>query len=139
MTNKVIVGLLVVLAVGLAFLILQRPAENNVSFSPTPSPVFSPSPSPQSSVLEISVSGGDFFFSPSTITARAGQRIRITFTNEGTKPHNLAIGSIAQSRTINPGQSDVFEFVAPAPGDYRFVCSVPTHEQKGMVGLLKVQ
>lgn len=101
------------------------------------------------------------------ITLKTGSRVKWTFSNNDDMPHNLvivkpgtadAVGAAAanlglkgqelwyipksadilfHTRLTPPGAFDSIYFVAPAPGDYTFVCTVPGHAQI-MRGVLRV-
>ncbi len=101
------------------------------------------------------------------ITLKTGSRVKWTFSNTDDMPHNLvivkpgtadAVGAAGASlglkgaemgyipnsanvlfhtRLTPPGVSDSIYFIAPAPGDYTFVCTVPGHSQV-MRGLLRI-
>jgi nitrite reductase (NO-forming) len=110
------------------------------------SQVLAPAPTPTitevttSEVKEITVSGTEFAFSPSTIIVKAGEQVKINFKNEGGASHNLIIeGLEAKTGTIGSGQTDTIEFTAPVSGTYTFFCSVPGHRAAGMEGSLKVE
>lgn len=95
---------------------------------------------PAPEVKEISVSGKEFSFSPSTITVNSGQSVKVTFQNAGSIAHNFNIEELRTgTRTISPGQTDVLEFTAPAPGTYTVFCSISGHREAGMVGSLIVE
>ena len=95
---------------------------------------------PDASVKEFTVRGTEYSFSPSSITVSAGDRVKITFKNEGRILHNLVIRDLGVgTRTIGSGQSDTVEFVAPQSGTYTFICSLPGHATSGMVGDLIVE
>jgi len=83
----------------------------------------------------------NFRFTPSQITARAGQTLRILVNNqEGT--HDLVIDGLNVATVLlAPGQSEVIELTIPedaAGQTYEFHCSVGTHRQMGMVGTIIV-
>ncbi|MCH8049423.1 cupredoxin domain-containing protein [Patescibacteria group bacterium] len=88
-------------------------------------------------LAEISIKDGSFFFSPSTITVKAGQEVQVTFvSHSGT--HNFDIDEINLHETISQGK--VITFTAPStPGNYAFYCSVGSHRAFGMVGTLIVE
>lgn len=91
-------------------------------------------------IREIAVSGTEYSFSPSSITLSAGERVKITFRNDGRIVHNFVIRDLGIStKTIGPGQTDSFEFTAPVSGSYTFTCSVPGHATAGMAGDLIVE
>lgn len=45
---------------------------------------------------------------------------------------------LAYTRLLGPGESDTIEFVAPAPGEYVYLCSFPAHMYAGMKGIMEV-
>ena len=88
---------------------------------------------------EISVSGTEFSFSPSTITVNQGEVIKITFTNTGSIGHNFGISQLGvRTATIPAGGTDSVIFTASQSGTFAFDCSVPGHAVNGMTGELTV-
>lgn len=88
---------------------------------------------------EIEVSGDEYRFTPSIITAKAGERLRVKFTNNGTLPHNFTIAELGvATRTISPGQQDSVEFTVEADTALTFYCSIGSHRALGMEGDLTV-
>lgn len=89
-------------------------------------------------VKEISVTASNFEFDPSTIRVKSGEKLKIIFKNqEGI--HNLSFEELGIStKTIGAGE-DLLEFMALAPGNYAFSCSVPGHAEAGMRGSLIVE
>ncbi|MCC6463144.1 MAG: auracyanin family protein [Saprospiraceae bacterium] len=101
------------------------------------------------------------------VSLKAGSRVKWTFSNNDDMPHNLvivkpgtadAVGAAAanlglkgqemnyvpksadilfHTRLTPPGASDAIYFIAPPPGDYTFVCTLPGHSQV-MRGLLRI-
>ena len=91
-------------------------------------------------VKEIMVVGTEFAFSPSTISVKAGDLVKITFQNNGNAPHNLVIEGLGIStKTINFGQTDTVQFTALNSGTYTIFCSIPGHRAAGMMGSLMVE
>ncbi len=87
--------------------------------------------------LNIRMESGNFYFKPDTITAKAGQTVNITFSdNEGY--HTIVVDEIDFKKTVTAGET--ITFVAPSkPGSYPFICDVGKHAAMGMVGTLIVQ
>ena len=87
--------------------------------------------------LAMSMDAGNFFFTPSTITAAAGQTVNVTIdTNEGF--HTLVIDEIDFKASVKAGET--ITFTAPAtPGSYEFYCDVGSHRAMGMKGTLIVE
>lgn len=93
-----------------------------------------------SPVKEITVRGNEFSFDPNSITVLAGEKVKLTFKNNGSAPHNLVIEELGiGTKTIGSGSTDVIEFTAPAAGDYAISCSVPGHKEAGMKSSLIVE
>ncbi len=106
-------------------------------------------------------------YNTTLVTVKAGAKIKWTLSNNDDMPHNLvivkpgmanAVGDAAMNlglkgqemnyipktpnvlfhtRLTGPGASDTIYFIAPAPGDYTFLCTVPGHAQV-MRGVLRV-
>ena len=136
--NKTILIIVIVLVAGIGgyFLLMggyQAPA-------PAPTQTLPTTQTSATQVTEISVSGTEFSFSPANLTVTAGEKVKLTFKNNGGASHNFVIQSLGVStRTISPGQTDTIEFTVPASGTYTFTCSVPGHAIAGMLGDLLVE
>lgn len=94
-------------------------------------------------------------FEPGVVTARAGLPIRITIRNDDPIAHEWIVGTEEVHERHRTG-TDVFHGQIPTevtvapysaretvvmfeqPGDYKYVCHLPGHEQYGMVGILRV-
>lgn len=117
------------------------------SASPRTTPSATPGTqgTPAGSVRKISVDGNEFVFLPSEIRVKAGERAQITFTNKGSRPHDMQILNLNAGTgqlPLSPGQSKTFELTAPAQKNaagYQFICSLPGHAERGMVGRLIVE
>ena len=95
---------------------------------------------PATPALELAVgsAGGDeLAFLPDVVAAPSGTRVRITFRNDSTQPHNLTFQapiSVASMTIVEPGMSDAVNLLTPGPGSYPFVCTIHV----GMSGTLTV-
>lgn len=81
--------------------------------------------------------GADLRFVPGEVIAPARTRVRVTFRNVSTQPHNLTFDApiVAGTRTIvEAGGFDAVELVTPGPGRYAFGCTI----HMGMSGTLAV-
>lgn len=93
-----------------------------------------------SEIKEIAITGNDFSFSPSKITIKAGQKVKIVFENKGSVHHNLIIEELGIStKTIGNGQTDSVEFIASTQGKFDIICSVPGHKELGMKAELIIE
>lgn len=142
MNKNVIIAIVAVLVVAAVVFFLFG---NNVKTSlNSKNPAQKPSPTSttgnrHTAVSEITVVGTDFAFSPSTIVAKSGKKLTITFQNKGKAPHNLTIDKVGASKTLQAGQSETITINSPKAGTYSIECTVGNHKEKGMVGLLMVQ
>ncbi len=78
-------------------------------------------------------------FEPDELRAKVGEQVFIRMDNEGEEAHNLILELPNADRQIsaNPGTSSVLSFRATEPGEYRFYCSIPGHEDQ--TGILIVE
>ena len=82
--------------------------------------------------------GQDFRFSPDTLRVNDGDTVRINFSNPDVVPHLIDLPAFNQHIALIPGGEFTLEFVVDKAGSFPFVCSVPGHEEAGMVGSLIV-
>lgn len=113
------------------------------SLKPPSAPSPSSTPSTAEETLpakEITVVGDEYRFQPSSISLKSGERVKITFRNNGRAPHNLIVEQLrVETKTIGAGQTDILEFTATTPGIYTFFCSLPGHRPAGMEGNLTIE
>lgn len=89
---------------------------------------------------EITVEGNEFAFTPSTITVKEGVPVKLTFKNTGKYPHNFTVSDLSvQTATVQSGQEDTITFTPTKTGSFEYICTVPTHLDKGMKGTLTVE
>jgi plastocyanin len=117
--------------------------------------------------LTIEADGENLAYKPTTLSAKAGAPVTITFKNISTaQQHNLvvvnggedvatkvdeeaiAVGApdylpstpdvLAGTKMLAPGASGEISFTAPAAGTYVFLCTYPGHAAAGMKGTLTV-
>jgi len=82
-------------------------------------------------------------FDPATLSVAAGSRVHVTFKNNDQLPlfnHDWTLEGVDGAKTdaIASGATAEAMFAAPAPGDYKYYCSVSDHREKGMEGTLTV-
>ena len=91
-------------------------------------------------VENITVTGTEYAFNPSTITVKKGEAVTITFKNAGAYPHNFSVADLnVKSKTIQPGAQDTFTFTPTKTGSFAYICTVPGHADRGMKGTLTVK
>ncbi len=94
-----------------------------------------------SSETSISVSLKEFAISPAQIQAPAGEQLVFDVKNEGTTAHTFAVATdskVYETPQIQPGGSATLAVDALASGNYKVYCTIPGHEDLGMVGELVV-
>ena len=92
-------------------------------------------PTPPGTTLTVEES--EFKIVPQDLTARPG-RLTFQIKNVGTVEHNFVVeGTAVKVESIQPGETQT-AMVDLAAGTYRMVCTIPGHEEAGMVGTLEV-
>ena len=92
------------------------------------------------------VTAREYLFTPNRITLRGagGKPVaqRIDLRNQGELAHNIEIlrdeRVVGRLRSFPAGQQRDLTVDLP-PGDYRFICTVADHDEKGMRGTLTVR
>ena len=89
-------------------------------------------------IKEFRVTGQPFSFSPSTMTVKKGDTVKLTFKNvQGT--HDWRLDEFnAKTNVIQGGQEETIVFVADKVGTFEYYCSVGTHRAMGMKGTFVV-
>ena len=90
-------------------------------------------------VKEFTVSGKNFSFTPSLITVKKGDSVKITFQNTaGFHDFKIDEFGVATKQAQSPA-TEVLEFIADKIGSFEYYCSVGSHRMMGMKGTLKVE
>lgn len=90
-------------------------------------------------VKEFVITGKNWDWSPSTITVKKGDKVRLKITSTDIE-HGFAIKDFNINVKLAPGQTQVVEFVADKVGTFGFRCNVPCGEgHREMTGTLIVQ
>lgn len=128
MKNIYIILVLVILVVLGVFVFREEEKETIVPSMTTPAPL-----------KEFTISGKNFSFSPSTITVKKGDRVKIIFQNtDGFHDFMINEFGVATKQIRSPG-TEVLEFVADKAGSFKYYCSVGSHYSMGMKGTLVVE
>ncbi len=100
-------------------------------------------------VQSISMTLGDYTFSPAHLEVNAGTPVALTLTNvDSITPHNFILqdetGGLDIDIDIRAGKSTTIEFNPDVAGSYTFYCSkklpfMKSHREKGMHGTLIVK
>ena len=90
-------------------------------------------------VKEFTVTAQDYSFTPSKMTVKKGDKVRIIFKNvEGMHDFRIDEFGVAVKRTSG-GSQETVEFTADKVGSFEYYCSIGTHRALGMKGTLTVQ
>ncbi len=86
------------------------------------------------------VSMTEYAFGPDSVTVARGDTV--TAENEGEVVHNLTIfegdEELEGTENVDPGGSGDLTVEVPS-GDYEMICTIPGHEELGMVGEITVE
>ena len=89
-------------------------------------------------VPEVSVTLSEFAFEPPRISIPRSQKTALKLQNKGTVEHNFSVPQLnLTSLPVAPGKTVTLEFAVPRGGaPLRVVCTIPGHEESGMVAEL---
>ena len=122
---------------------------------------------PVDTTIDVMAMGSTLEFTPAEISVKAGKRVRLRFMNHGSLPHNLVIAKaeddidaliaasgmayktgyvpvelkdkmIGWTTLASPNQTVEFDFVAPPPGEYTYICLISGH-YNSMLGTLRTR
>jgi plastocyanin len=90
---------------------------------------------------EIVIEASEYKFTPSTITIKEGESVKITMKNAGAMPHNWVVENMggASIDLTNPGSSNSIVMTASQKGTFTTYCAIGSHRKLGMEGKLIVQ
>jgi uncharacterized cupredoxin-like copper-binding protein len=89
--------------------------------------------------VAVDVMLSDYKIDPATIEVPAGSDITFNVMNHGQSPHTFGVvvdGQTLETSSIDVDGSATLEVPALAAGTYDTLCTVPGHDQLGMVGTL---
>jgi len=96
----------------------------------------------------VSLSLGDYHFTPDKLEVQTGRPVVLTLTNTDTlTPHNFTLQDAAAGldidTDISAGSTSIVQFTPVKPGSYTFFCNkkllfMKSHRERGMEGTLRV-
>lgn len=89
-------------------------------------------------VVEVEITNSGMSYVTKEIVVKAGDTLRLTFTNSGGFHDVVVEGYDVSTSRISAGQSETIEFVADTAGEFVYYCSVGNHRAAGMWGTLIV-
>jgi plastocyanin len=81
---------------------------------------------------ETEVEVDDFYFSPTTIKAKAGTTVKLELANESSTLHNFSLDDQSIDTDVAAGAKVDVMVTVPASGSVEFYCKY--HKSQGMVG-----
>ena len=102
------------------------------------------------------IKANEYDFLPNNINVNVGETVTLAVENTGTVEHDLEIvdfnpDNVQQdashnhgqnANTIhlhaNPGEKQTVSFTPSEKGEYRFICTIPGHQESGMFGTMDV-
>ncbi len=116
------------------------PATKPGTATPPPTPTVTAPPPPTGPVgtanTTVQVGMFEYSFALSTSTIPSGQ-VTFVITNKGSEVHNFAIVGKKAGALLPPGGTETWTVGLPA-GTYTYVCDVPFHVDRGMIGSFTV-
>jgi len=79
----------------------------------------------------------DYYFKPTVIQGKAGQKVTLELKNEGKVEHSFTIDSQGIDKTLSPSEDAKVTVTIPASGSVSFYCKF--HKSSGMAGALAVE
>ena len=78
----------------------------------------------------------DFYFEPTVLKGKAGEKVELELTNEGTVEHSFTVESQGIDKDLEPGDEGEVMVTIPKSGMVSFFCKY--HKSEGMAGALAV-
>ena len=79
----------------------------------------------------------DFYFEPTVLEGKPGQKVELELKNEGDTLHTFTIDSQSVDKELGPGEEAEVEVTIPKSGVVSFYCKF--HKSSGMAGALAVK
>ena len=77
----------------------------------------------------------DYYFDPTVLKGKPGQKVTLELKNEGKVEHNFSIDAQHIDKDIEPGKSATVSVTIPQSGQISFYCKY--HKSRGMAGALQ--
>jgi plastocyanin len=84
---------------------------------------------------EVEVEADDYYFEPTILEGKPGQKLTLEVENEGEAEHNLTIEKQGIDKDLPAGEKATVEVTFPASGTVAFYCKY--HTSQNMAGALK--
>ena len=84
--------------------------------------------------LEADNDNANYYFDPTVLTGKPGQKLTIEVKNTGSTVHNFTLAGGGANKDVQPGQTAKVTVTFPGSGFMEFYCRF--HRRFGMVGEL---
>jgi heme/copper-type cytochrome/quinol oxidase subunit 2 len=84
--------------------------------------------------LQFTVVAEDIMWSTTEIHAKVNQPIELTLRNDGALDHDFTIEELGIDVLLHPGDIQIVNFTVDHVASIKYICSIPGHEEAGMVG-----
>lgn len=92
------------------------------------------------SINEIVLTAKDFSITPNKVNVKKGDKLKITFKNEGLFAHNFLINGLGvKIESVKSGEESSVDITANKIGEFQFECTVDGHKDLGMQGTITVE
>jgi plastocyanin len=81
---------------------------------------------------EVDMELDDYYFGPTVLTGRPGQKVTIKLENEGSEEHNFSIDAQKVDQDVESGEDATVTVTFPTSGTVSFYCTY--HKALGMAG-----
>lgn len=81
---------------------------------------------------ELELEQDDFYFGPTFVKAKSGQKIEVEIENEGKATHTFTIDELSIDETLKPGEKKAVDVTIPKGGTFVYYCRF--HRGRGMQG-----
>ena len=85
------------------------------------------------STASFELEADDYYFSPTFVKVQPGEKLTITFKNEGDSPHTFTSTALGVDKQLSAGKSAKITVTVPSTGEaFQFHCDF--HQSMGMQG-----
>lgn len=88
--------------------------------------------------LRVTLAAQDIMWSTHEIQVKVNQPVELTIRNNGALDHNLVIEVLGVDLLLSPGDVEIVNFTVDHAGTIDYLCTIPGHEEAGMVGQIIV-
>lgn len=82
----------------------------------------------------------EFTSEPLLLTVPLDRKVRLAVTNTGTVTHSFRIADLrVATDALQPGETQVLEFIPRATGSFLFNCGITGHDEVGVPGRIVVE